>query len=452
MPVVETVDTRFARSDALAEPNSLMNPNTFVKPSMMVKPKGHQASRPASTHASTRATLAVLLALSAMTIGVSASHAFERIGVIAPLGDRHAILGQQAVEGAREALNLPKEAVVVFEPEAGDEEVGDEVDAGVNVEVNGRAGEETVGLEESPDPVPEVPEPASPWGVELIAISDPCRGGDNAAADGALVASRILEADLDAVVGLICWPTLEAALEGGTLDGIPLVTSGARAGALTDRRRREGWSVWRVAPRVEDEAEAIADHIFAAWRTAPYAIIDDGTIYGRELAETVSLELGQRGSEPVHTETYRPAVSRQFGVVRRLEASGAGRVFVAGERRDVAIIARDAVAAGLDLDILGGDAMRAVDDETPLPAGVEGMLLEPALREGYRLTTRAAVETLLQAEDLAEARGFSLEDALNTGEFGTAIGSVRFDRLGDLRRNLFALHRWNGEAWVAADS
>ena len=287
-----------------------------------------------------------------------------------------------------------------------------------------------------------------PRPVELVAISDPCRGGTNGTEDGAAVAQAIVEADVDAVVGLLCWSSLEPALREGTLDGLPLVTSGVRAGALTDRRRAEGWDVWRVAPRVEDEGDAVARHIVREWRGQPYAVLDDGTIYGRELAERVTLELSKRGSEPILTEGFRPAVSRQFGLARRLDGAGASHVFVAGERRDVAVIARDAVASGLNLTIMGGDAMRAVDDDVALPAGVEAIVLEPALREGYRQTTRAAVETLLQAEALALDKGFSLEDALNTGEFETAIGPVRFDRRGDLRRNLFEHAVWDGSRWV----
>ena len=418
------------------------------------------AARPARRWIA-RSALTVLAVLgSALPSG-----AFERIAVVAPLGDRHEILGQQVLRGAREALGLPPEALDDPVPLAANDDAptpgggtdapaGGESDPDGSEVVNSGDGDVadsvTPGLEEGPDPEAEPVErlDANLRDVELIVISDPCRGGERAPEDGAEVAEALLEADVDAVVGLICWPTLDAVLTEGTLDGLPMVTSGVRAAALTERRRAEGWQVWRVAPRVGDEAEAIADLIFREWRGEPYALLDDGTIYGRELSEAVALRLGQRGTEPVMAESYRPAISRQFGLARRLGASGAERVFIAGERRDAAIIARDAIAAGLRLAFLGGDAMRAVDDDVPLPVGVEAVVLEPALGTGYRATTRAAVETLLQAEDLALARGFSLEDALNTGEFGTAIGSVRFDRLGDLRRNLFVHARWNGRDWV----
>ena len=143
------------------------------------KPRGRVARRPPLPFA------ALAAGFFSSLLWVNAAHAFERIGVVAPLGDRHAILGQQVVEGAREALGLPENAITVLEsaPSTATETPG-----------NGLT-DDTIGLEDSPDPVPERPEPPSPWGVELVAISDPCRGGDNAGEDGALVASRILEAD-----------------------------------------------------------------------------------------------------------------------------------------------------------------------------------------------------------------------------------------------------------------
>lgn len=330
----------------------------------------------------------------------------RRIAVVAPLGDRGAVLGEQVLRGAGEALGMPPGAA--------------------------RGQGSGVG----------------PDGVEIVTVSDPCRGGDEADEDGAQVAEDLLAADADAAVGLICWGTLRAALREGTLDGLPLLTTGVRAAELTDRARAEGWEVWRLAPRAEAEAEAVAAHIFARWRDRPYAVIDDGTIYGRELAASVLGLLLARGSEPVLADTFRPAISRQFGLVRRLQGAGPSHLFVAGERRDVAIIARDAAAAGLDLTVLGGDALRAVDDDVPLPTGVEGIVLGPALAEGYEAPTRAAVEVLLAAAETARRDGITLPDALDAGAFETAIGPVRFDARRDVRGNPFVHAVWNGERFV----
>ena len=358
--------------------------------------------------------LPVALALALAPLAPVPAAALERIAVVAPIGERYPILGEQVVRGAREAL--------------------------------GRSLDAPVGTGAAPAP--------DNGGPTLVTIDDPCRGGDGASEDGASVAQALVEADVDAAVGFICWSTLEAALGEGTLDGLPIVSTGVRAEALTDRAIREGWSVWRVAPRVGDEARAIARHILRAWRDRPFAVLDDGTIYGRELAEQVGVILSQRGAEPVYTETYRPAVSRQFGLARRLASSGATHVLIAGERRDAAIIARDAVAGGLALEFLGGDAMRARDDDVPLPAGVRAVVFVPALEGGYRATTRAAVELLLAASEAAKEADVSLERALALGPYDTSLGSLRFDLRGDLRERaraeLFAPREWNGREWIEA--
>ena len=327
-----------------------------------------------------------------------------RIAVVAPLEDRHVVLGRQVLAGAADALGMP---------DGGGEGV-------------------------------------TPDGIELVVISDPCRGGENGAEDGAAVAEELLAADADAAVGFICWSTLRPALAEGTLDALPILTTGVRAVELTDRARAEGWEVWRLAPRAEAEAEAVAAHILEAWRGRPYAILDDGTVYGRELVGAVTERLLARGSEPVLADTFRPAISRQFGLVRRLEGAGPSHVFIAGERRDIAIIARDSVAAALELTIMGGDALRAVDDDIALPPGVQGIVLGPSLAQGYRAPTTAAIEVLLAARDAARVDGVSLTEAIDAGTFETAIGPITFDALRDVVGNPFVHATWNGERWVPA--
>ena len=413
-----------------------------------------------------RAHHAVLAAIALTPAFIAPATALERIGVVAPLEDRHSVLGEQVVEGARLALGVTSSPTGPGGEAAGNGD--DTAPADGTTPTDGADGPDGSNGADASVPTPPVePEgtdtsaseatPDAPSGggastsagkPELVVIPDPCRGGENGEADGATVAERVREADIDALVGFICWSTLEAALDADALGDVPILTSGVRAGRLTDARGRNGWNVWRIAPRVDDEAEAIVDVILSQWRGRPFAILDDGTIYGRELAESVSVALGERGVEPILADTFRPAVSRQFGLVRRIQSSGATRVFIAGERRDVAIISRDAVEAGLPIGVLGGDVLRAVEDDVPLAIGVEATVLEPALATGYRDTTRAAVEVLLEANRLSGERDVSLEQALAEGEFDTAIGPVRFDSRGDMDRNLFVHARWDGRRWV----
>ena len=93
---------------------------------------------------------------------------------------------------------------------------------------------------------------------------------------------------------------------------------------------RTGWPVWRLGPRGDDERNAAASLLAKLWRDDPFAIVDDGTIYGRELAETVRSAAEQAVLKPVFIDTYRPDSDNQIGLVGRLKRAGATQVFVGG--------------------------------------------------------------------------------------------------------------------------
>src|SRR5690606_11383306 len=130
-------------------------------------------------------------------------------------------------------------------------------------------------------------------GAELIVADTSC-----SAEGGARAAREFVAGDVQVVVGFLCAEAIEAALPILTEAGIPTITSGVRTDRLTDRRDRTGWLVWRVAPRADAEAAAVADILVERWRRALFAIVDDGTIYGRDLSETLRLAVELAGLQP----------------------------------------------------------------------------------------------------------------------------------------------------------
>src|SRR3546814_9913701 len=100
---------------------------------------------------------------------------------------------------------------------------------------------------------------------------------------------------------------------------------------------RNGWPLFRMAPADGDEAEKLAGIILEKWKAEPIALVEDGTIYGRELASAVRQSIEAGGITPVFVDTYRPGQEQQVALVRRLRKAGATHVLVGGDRNDVAI-------------------------------------------------------------------------------------------------------------------
>ncbi|MFD2238520.1 ABC transporter substrate-binding protein [Aureimonas populi] len=273
-------------------------------------------------------------------------------------------------------------------------------------------------------------------------------------AEGGEVAARVfVQERVDAVIGFLCTPAIEAALPVLTQAGIPVVDVGVRANRLTNRRDRTGHLVWRLAPRSDAEADAIAAFVRENWRTVPFGIVEDGSVQARDLADEVRARLGPESIEPALVDNYRPAEEVQFPLARRILQSGVTRFLAFGSRQDIAILQRDAGEIGLELEIVGGEQLVDEPGETDIAAGTRALgIFDEApeagqrIEEGYHRPARAATEIALGALDAAS--GSSFAEAMQQATFPTVLGPISFDGKGDSSRRAFELREWNGEAFV----
>lgn len=299
--------------------------------------------------------------------------------------------------------------------------------------------------------------------VVLDTVDDLCT-----AAGGEAAARHFVEINADIALGFLCIEAINAAMPVLKEAGIPTVAIGVRADSLTDEREKNAWPVFRLGPRGDGEARAIAEILTKLWADEVFAILDDGTIYGRELSESFRAAAEQAGLKPVLVDTFRPGSDNQTALAERLRQAGATHVFVGGDRSDVAILGRDAASLGYGLTIAGGESLRAAPEDVELQPGTLMIgLPEPAdkadgalvarLREaglepeGYVLPTYAGVEVAAKAALEAHEANTKVSVALSNGVFQTAIGPVRFDGKGDLADNPFGLFRFDGQNFLKAE-
>ena len=300
-------------------------------------------------------------------------------------------------------------------------------------------------------------------GAELVIVPDAC-----SAESGQAAALRFIERQVTVAVGFVCTETVEAALPALAEAGIPVISPIIRTVSLTDRRERTGWPFFRLAPRGDAEHAAVARILIPRWHDDLFALIDDGTIYGRELVESFRLEAETAGLEAVFVDTFRPQMENQVALMGRLARSGATHVLVGGDLEDVAIMARDAAEMGHDLVLAGGEALRAAPGEVPLAAGV--LMIAPpqwqelaaeatlaALRDagiepdGYVLPAHAAMEIAVIAAAASEDTGEPVADILQSRPFPTVVGPVAFDARGDLEDFDFRLYRHDGTRFIPVE-
>lgn len=300
-------------------------------------------------------------------------------------------------------------------------------------------------------------------GIALDLADDHCTAEGGAAAARQFVASGV-----KIVVGFLCTEAIEAALPILSPENIPVITVGVRTDSLTDRRAKTGWDVVRLGPRADAEREATANILIRLWQDELFAIVDDGTIYGRELSESFRLAAEQAGLKPVFVDTFRPQVDNQIGLVGRLRKAGATHVLAGGDRDDIAIIARDAAQLDAGIVVAGGESLRAPGD-IPLRAGMLMIALpewskvdDPGIAkafadreiqpEGYVLPAFAAIQVASAVLRDAEASGKPLADRIAGRDFATVLGTIRFDQKGDLAENPYRAFRFDGSRFVPIET
>ncbi|WP_378942730.1 branched-chain amino acid ABC transporter substrate-binding protein [Mesorhizobium sp. ANAO-SY3R2] len=301
--------------------------------------------------------------------------------------------------------------------------------------------------------------------AEKVAAAPTVADDECTAEGGAKAAQSLIEAKVAVAVGFLCSEAIEAALPLLKDAHIPVITIGVRTDSLTDSRDKTGWPVFRLAPRGDGERNAAAALLTRLWANELFAIVDDGTIYGRELAGSFRAAAEQAGLKPVFMDTFRPQLDNQVALVGRLRKAGATHVFVGGDGEDIAIMGRDAAELGADIVFAGGETLR-VADRTVHPAQGTLMIAPPEwtsvasadvleafeerklVTDGYILPAYAAVEIAAAAASMAASRGKPLVEVLTGQDFETAIGTIRFNGKGDLAENPFRLFRFDGTDYV----
>lgn len=300
-------------------------------------------------------------------------------------------------------------------------------------------------------------------GSEIVAIPETCEPKDAENLKKALLASGA-----EAAIGFLCTESLEATLPALTEAGIPALTLSVRSDILMEDALKKKWPFFRLVPSAKAEAAKVTEIILSRWKNEPLALIEDGTIHGRELVESVRGALAEIGLTPTFSDTYRPAQEQQVSLVRRLAKSGATHVFTGGDRADTAIIARDAMSEQVPLTLMGGETLNAANQPVPLANGVlavslpdyaalpeakaafDAMTAAKLLPEGYVLPAFSAVTLLEQAKDQAGKDSAPLAEALMKGPYQTAIGPIRFSANHELADNPYRLLQWQNGRFIPA--
>jgi branched-chain amino acid transport system substrate-binding protein len=227
-------------------------------------------------------------------------------------------------------------------------------------------------------------------------------------------------------------------------------------------------TVFRMLGRDDNQGRTIARRLMAAWPHGRIGVLDDGSLYGKGLADIVRSELKRHSIKPLIDESFPSGAQSYDGIVRRMADAKIEAVFIGSVDLDTAVIAREIAAAKLRIAILAGDALIAPSfweaageageaviftyppNPLDLPAGKA--LIELAQQRGMELGGQAVLtyaSVQVWAEAVQQVNSFDpakVATVLHSSQFPTVIGQVRFDAKGDV---LGAPGEWLWYRWRA---
>ena len=187
--------------------------------------------------------------------------------------------------------------------------------------------------------------------IELIIADDYCDGEQGVAAARKLIADGVVF-----VSGHLCSgaaiPASALYQEAGTIMIAPTATNPK----LTEQGFR---NVFRVVNRDTEQARLAGDYLAEQWADARIAILHDGTVYGRDLAEETRRQLNRHGVKLTQFGEIVPGQPEYTETVAALEVTGIDVLFYGGYTAEAALIARHAHEREYDLQLLGSDNLNS---------------------------------------------------------------------------------------------
>ncbi len=300
--------------------------------------------------------------------------------------------------------------------------------------------------------------------VRLVSVDDQC-----GMAEAIHAAERLVGAGVAVVVGHMCSHSSLLAAAIYDIAGIIMISPDSTHPRLTEEGRP---NVFRLIGRDDLQAVESADFIAARWPRRRIAIVHDGSLYGQELALRTRRALEHRKVEVALVAQYEPGQPSYSSLVERLSDAGTELLYIGGYGPDAGRIAVDARAAGLDLQLIGGDGLgmdefwstageagsgtifstfALPDDEAQVEVPAEQQTVLADFAAGG-LGAYAAIEVWAEAATRAQTLDTrSVIRFLHYDHFDTVRGGVRFDEKGDLKNAAWTWQVWREGRKVPLD-
>ncbi len=281
------------------------------------------------------------------------------------------------------------------------------------------------------------------------------------------VANSMVSDKVPVVIGHYCSgssiPASDVYAEGGVVQISPASTNPK----LTEDPKKT--TVFRVCGRDDQQGKVAAGFIGKQFAGKKLAIAHDKQAYSQGLAEETKKSLNAAGIQEVLFDTVTPGEKDYSAFVTKLKQAQVEVLYYGGYHTEAGLIVRQMREQGMSTVLIGGDAMATKEFWGITGAAGEGVLFtfgpDPTLDpknaavvkkfvdagyqpEGYTLYTYAAVQAWAQA--VTKAGGMDAKkvaEQLRAAPADTVMGSLSFDKKGDLTTPAYLIYTWTNGNW-----
>ena len=279
------------------------------------------------------------------------------------------------------------------------------------------------------------------------------------------VANRIVNEGISFVVGHLCSSSTQPASDIYEEEGILMITAASTSPDITDRGYQ---MVFRTIGLDSLQGPTAGNFIVEQIKPQKVAVIHDKQQYGEGIATAVRDVLLANDVEVPVFEGITAGDKDFSALIAKLRQAGVDFVYYGGYHPELGLILRQARQADLDAKFMGPEGVGNKDINTIAGEAAEGLLvtLPPAFDQKaenqalvkafqdkgedpsgpFVLTSYTAVQLVAEGIEAADSTDpFDVAAALREGTFQTPIGTVEYDKAGDMKSFEFVVYEWHSD-------
>lgn len=250
-------------------------------------------------------------------------------------------------------------------------------------------------------------------------------------------------------------------------EGILQITPASTNPKLTDEG---GWNTFRTCGRDDQQGAVAGAYIAKEFKGRKIAVLHDNTAYGKGLADETKKAMNKAGAKETLYSAYVPGERDYSAIVSRMKQAGIELIYIGGYHTETGLIIKQARQQGMNVSIMGGDAL--VTNEFWQIAGEQGegtMMTfpsDPRRRptaqavvkafnakkidpEGYVLYSYAAVEIWAKAAEKAGTTDpKKVAEVLKAGKWDSVLGPISYDKKGDVTVSDYVFYIWHNGSYA----